>query len=172
MPLCTGSSAQCLARALAHSSWSGPAPPRVAFPPVPPTGVATGARPRPTTSPTPTPGEDKATPTPRSPPLYPTCPLTLPLGLSLSPQIHPTASERRHGLAVVELAATATSAPLRCVRSLPLPRLRLPDEPQDAGRPRTLPRPRLLPRIPDASPTSTIDSAATKPPRAILRATW
>ena len=61
------------------------APPWVASPPVPPTGEATGARPRPTTSPAPTPGGDKAAPSPWPPPISPTCP---PLARLCASQIH------------------------------------------------------------------------------------
>ena len=53
--------------------------------PVPPTGVGTGARPRRT--PSLATGEDKAAPTPRPPPIPPTCPLSL-ASVPPLPQIH------------------------------------------------------------------------------------
>ena len=81
------------------------------------------------------------------PPHSPTCPLSPRssslLSLSFVLERRPT---RSPPFSVV-LAATKTRSPRRPVQPLRLPRLRLPDEPQDAGRPGTLPRPRLPLRI-------------------------
>ena len=100
----------------------------------------------------------------RSPLRLPSPRSTSPLSLSFVLERRPT---RSPPFSVV-LAATKTRSPRRPVQPLRLPRLRLPDELQDAGRPRTLPRPRLPLRITGARRRRSTAQQLLNLPRAFL----